>query len=246
MVGCICNPNLGRWRSAKPWCSPTSLSSLLRLVKILPQSGGGEVGRWGMTPEALLPFPILPEHTCTYTYTHVLTHMWTRAHTIITISLAHIGISLNKDPNECHSHLLSLLCASVTTSIFVYSCLFLSVEKPDYLSDEFPSIWILVNCIHVVLLVTFLWFLHPLLFLKSSRSFVLFPSLACPCLANGCHVSLPQEVMFIGDFFCTETLIHIHELKRGYTMVITTFCCSLFICGIHNSWKEIPFHLNFV
>lgn len=136
---------------------------------------------------------------------------------------------MNKDPNEHHSHLLSLLCTSVTTSIFVCSCLFLSVEKPDYSSDEFPSIWVLVNCSHVVLLATFRWFLHPLLFLKSSRSFVLFPSLACLCLDNGWHVSLPQEVMFIGDFFCTETLIHIHELQRGYTVVITIFCCSLFV-----------------
>lgn len=169
---------------------------------------------------------------------HICEHVHTQE---VTISHTHIGISSNKDPDERRSPLLSLLCASVTTSIFVCSCLLLSVEKPDYSSDEFPCIWILVNCIHVVLLATFLWSLHPLLFLKSSRSFVLFPSLACLCLANGWHVSLPQEVVFIGDFFYTETLIHIHELKRGYTMVITIllFLIHVFVGFIIHE-KECP------
>lgn len=41
MVACICNSNLRWWISAKLWCSWTSLSSLLRLVKDPASKGGG-------------------------------------------------------------------------------------------------------------------------------------------------------------------------------------------------------------
>lgn len=109
-----------------------------------------------------------------------------------------------------------------------FMLLFLSIEKLGYSSAEVHSVWILVNCIHVVLVAMFPWFLIPSYFPRVLEALCFLHS-ACLCLANGWHVALPQEVMFIGDFLCTETLIRIHELKRDYTMVIISFCCSLFI-----------------
>lgn len=74
------------------------------------------------------------------------------------------------------------------------------------------------DCIHVVLVAMFLWSLHTLVFTKCSGSRVLFPSLRLPVseqLLVGMS-SFPQEGLLTADFFCTETLLHILELKRVF------------------------------